>query len=633
MKQARNRLAPPGATLTSAPNTQPTSGHLCLRIYTFLRLSDNVMEALVYDESPLADVLEGSASPHFESAPPSPTSDPHPQYAPRGLPRLRNKLRSISRTARSVATGSGDRFLERFRYSIVASQLLSEDSKTRPHSSIPPDAQALPLSVRGAASATLLSFATAWLIHWLQQRLQDPASISWSETCLYMGLGACIMALIVFAARRQYRKFVRQAAALACSQMVGECHMFDEIAGQAIRFIQEIEVVARGYEISSPLPPVSRLDGQYAEMQCRELRTMVAKSLTTGLARFIHFHNELQVMVNLEDLRSYYHIYELSPDDFTGAVSFANDLGIEAQQSLKQIRFLFQLHTVARKFLLIDLMALRTRSLWHDVQQWRKVSQIAASLLQDTKVATKHLEELLVEDELSLQETSPSHAEFVASPIQQEFATPEKQQSKARIRRFEAVANGVRALNAKVRIGRDDLSDLVSNDAGDRVISATVAKHYEALGSEIRGLLSEWEHGRPSMLLTVTPDGRDMRRSSGLQYPLSPSPSLGGTTVADGGPADALKVLNGEGESEPGVRSPTLDEEVFEAVVKPQGRKRMSLGLNMTREEKMARLQEDRRKRATVQEQADNTTSMLRELQMVIKHRPVQRQNTRITSV
>lgn len=591
------------------------------------------MEALVYDESPLANVLEGDASPDYDSEPPSP-SRPHPQYAPRGLPQLRDKLRSISRTARSVANSSGDQFLERFRYSIVASQLLSEDSKSRPHSSVPRDAQALPLSVRGAASATLLSFASAWLLHWLQQRLRDPVPISWSEICLDVLSGVCIMSLILFVARRQYRKFARQAAALACSRLVGESQKFDDSVGQVIRFIQEVEVVAKGYEIRDPLPPISRLDGAYTDMQCRELRTLVTKSLTTGITQFIHFHNEMQAMVNLDDLRSYYHIYELSPDDFAGAVGFANDLSTEAQQSLKQLRFLFQLHAVARKFFLIDLMALRTKSLWSDVQQWRKVSQIAGSLVDDTKLASKHLEQLLAEDETTVHEGNTTNGTVVASPVQQEFMTPEKQQSKAQMRRFEAVANGVRALNAKVRIGRDDMTDLISNDAGDKVLCATIVKHYEALGSEIKTLLEEWEKGRPTMLLAIAPDGHDTHRSSSLRSPLwSPSPSLGGSTMVDGGPADALKLLNGEGDREPGAGGIPADEEVFEAIVKPQPRKRMSLGVNMTREEKIAKLQEDRKKRATMQEQADNTTSMLRELQMVIKHRPEQRQNTRITSV
>ena len=103
--------------------------------------------------------------------------------------------------------------------------------------------------------------------------------------------------------------------------------------------------------------------------------------------------------------------------------------------------------------------------------------------------------------------------------------------------------------------------------------------------------------------------------------------------MVDGGPGDALRLLNGEDDTTQGSLQDTLDEEVFEAVAKP--RKRMSLAFS--REEKMAKLQEDRRKRATLQEQAETTTNMLRELQLVIKHRPSPSQNrasiARVTSV
>ena len=99
--------------------------------------------------------------------------------------------------------------------------------------------------------------------------------------------------------------------------------------------------------------------------------------------------------------------------------------------------------------------------------------------------------------------------------------------------------------------------------------------------------------------------------------------------MVDGSPADALRLLTGEDDPDWGQQKGSLDEEVFEAVARPRGR--MSLALS--REEKIAKLQQDRKKRATLQEQAETTTNMLRELQMVIKHRPPNRSSARITSV
>jgi hypothetical protein len=114
-----------------------------------------------------------------------------------------------------------------------------------------------------------------------------------------------------------------------------------------------------------------------------------------------------------------------------------------------------------------------------------------------------------------------------------------------------------------------------------------------------------------------------------MRSPASPSPSsLGGLTIVDGGPAEALKLLSGDERSSSDGAG--VDEEVFEAVALP--RKRMSWA-PMSREEKLTKLQEDRRKRQTMHEHAENTTNMLRELQMVIKHRPLARSDTRITSI
>lgn len=581
----------------------------------------------MYDDSPIADYLEGDAAPYHDATPePSPPTSP--QYAPRSLPRLREQLRSISRTARSVSTGDSDRFLERFRYRIVASQLLSEDSDPRVHASATADDLSAPVSLRGAASATVLSFATAWLLHWVHERARSTTVATWTEIAFDIIFVVILLAVLLYAAQKQYLRFTRQAAAASCSRLLSSTQEFDRAAARAIRFIQEIEVVARGYEISTPLPPVSRLDGGYAELQCRELRRLIAKALSTGITHFIHFHNELQPWVNLDDLRTYYNIYELSPDDFTGAVNFTNDMTNAAQETLQQLRFLFHLHAVARKFFLIDLLALRTKAGWTDVQQWRTVGRIVSSMIDDVSTATTQLQQSLNEDAVDSGRPSTSGNDAVKSPSQESFNS-EKQQAQAHLRRFETVANGARTLNAKIRIGRDDITDIISNDAGERVVQATIARHYEALGSEIRTLLTEWERGRPTMLLSIESGDRETRPVSDFRSPLSPSPSLGGLTLVDGGPADALKTLIGEDAGQ--ATSDLVDEEVFEAVVAP--RKPMSLGLNMSREEKMLKLREDRRKRATLQEQTDNTTNMLRELQMVIKHRPPKRQDTRVSSV
>ncbi len=332
--------------------------------------------------------------------------------------------------------------------------------------------------------------------------------------------------------------------------------------------------------------------------------------------------------MNHEDLNSYYHIYEISTEDFAGAVNFANELSTDAQESLKQLRFLFSLHAVARKLILIDFLALRPRPAWSDFYLWRRVERILQTLSDDCVQARQSLELALDDSDESVEPGSEIKQD--GQPTSSTYSLPGGP-SQVHMRRFEALAAGIRTLNAKVRIVRDDLSDLIANDASESSINATIGMNYEHIGQELRQLLVDWERNRGLMLLSVDVDSRPSRPSSGARSPISPSPSpsLGGVTMVDGGPADALRVLNGDLDGGLDSQGETLDEEIFEAVAKP--RKRMSLALS--REEKMARLQEDRRKRATLQEHAETTTNMLRELQMVIKHRPQSRPHPRVTSV
>jgi len=122
-------------------------------------------------------------------------------------------------------------------------------------------------------------------------------------------------------------------------------------------------------------------------------------------------------------------------------------------------------------------------------------------------------------------------------------------------------------------------------------------------------------------------DRRESRRisqasSSGLRSPVL---SLGGLTAVDealGSPSDALRALNGElpilDHSSGSAASPsgsTSDEEIFEAIAMP--RTRMSL----TREQRMAKLQEESARMANFRERREQGLSMIRELESVMNSR------------
>jgi hypothetical protein len=112
---------------------------------------------------------------------------------------------------------------------------------------------------------------------------------------------------------------------------------------------------------------------------------------------------------------------------------------------------------------------------------------------------------------------------------------------------------------------------------------------------------------------------------------LSPTTSLGGlTAVEEGNAMDALKALNGEARSRSSMDFSSSDaEEVFEAVALPRQRS------TLTREERIAKMKEDRVKRESMKDKAEANTNMLRELESVINMRPRGRTTPagRITSI
>jgi hypothetical protein len=268
-----------------------------------------------------------------------------------------------------------------------------------------------------------------------------------------------------------------------------------------------------------------------------------------------------------------------------------------------------------------------------DIEKWRAVLQQVSTLAELLHNETATLSTSLAkEDERHWGETKFEHQEPTENAGEEITevppVTPGKERVRAQMRRLEAMSCGIRSLHAKMHILRDEANALVETTDDSIELSSAFSKQYDTIGAEIRGLLAEWDKGRNTMLLCVERfDRLSSRSSSGLRSPMSPVLSLGGVTAVEGSPSDAFRALTGETSSRHTHENGTSDEEVFEAVAAP--RKRMS----MTREEKIARMEEDRRKRATFHEQTNANTNMLRELETVIKHRPRGRTTSRITSI
>lgn len=209
--------------------------------------------------------------------------------------------------------------------------------------------------------------------------------------------------------------------------------------------------------------------------------------------------------------------------------------------------------------------------------------------------------------------------------------TPSREGVRSQMRQLGNLSQGIRGLQAKMRLLRDE-SDKASGSSEEGSNSASnLLAQYDSIGADLKSLIQEWEVGRAALAMNL--DRKDHKRS--LSSPnnaraISPTLSLGGTTAGGGSPKDALQALPGFPKP-PRSRSSTTTsssgEEIFEATALPRQRS------TLTREERIAKMKEERMRQAIVKETTQANTHMLKELETVIKLRPRGRTTGRLTTV
>ncbi|EPS27999.1 hypothetical protein PDE_02944 [Penicillium oxalicum 114-2] len=609
------------------------------------------MESLVPKDSPLDDYLQGIGGEetwtademHSDSDHDVPTSDFAPRGASRFQKRVRNKLpkpldlRSSSHGAlveklysacstalnARIARGDNERFLEQFGYVIVASQLLNEHSAPSYTSaadvlttSQPAELPSLSTTfgVQGAVVTASTSFSIVWLLHWGRSKTGSGLNLRRFGILLIL---VPVLGVFFYAfAKRQWLKYLRHQAVEAAGAFVRNAQGFDSAASASVVFIQEVELVSRGYRISTPLPPISRLEDQVQIRRCLRLRKAVSECFSSMLGRYIQSQNTLRPLTDEANLAKYYDIYDLALEDLASIEATISQESLDDPCSLRSLRDSFgKLYTV-RKSVLCCLLALSADGGGSDIARWNSAVEEMRELAAVTGSSMTKMTNILNEEDRDLIPPSPLPS-----------ASPSKERMRAQFRRLNSLSQGVRALHAKMHIvSEESNAKMDKSDGGE--FEASLLAQYDSIGSDIKALLQEWELGKAAFVnSTDRLSIAELSRPSSMAFPLSPTPSLGGTTAVEGSPTDALKALNGE---RPDLTHSFDDEEIFEAVVLPASRNKRA---SLTRDERLARVREARAQKAVVQEKANAKTNMLKELEMVIQQRPRNGASKRVTSI
>ncbi|KAF2009852.1 hypothetical protein BU24DRAFT_65584 [Aaosphaeria arxii CBS 175.79] len=600
------------------------------------------MENVIFDDSPLAEFLEGEGRRHT-SSPPSPVasaipSDDTHNFAPRGPSTLQSRIREkLPRPLRIHTRGNGSvarihsacsravnsrigradnqRFLEHFRYLLVASQLLAEQGGLRAPSLpsfasdnriAPQEFKVATTSVTGAGLTAATSFCLVWLVHWSRNRSTG------------FSVGRFLAVLAVFAAvatscyayiRRQWLQHLRQQAVEAASTLVTNLQAFEASTSSSLALIQEVELVSRGYRLSSPLPPISRLEEQGQSRRCQRLRRSLGAAFADAVPVFAEQCGSLKQLIEEDDLEKYLDVYDISNPDLQEAAQGYSQSEFEDNETLKVLRTLQYRLSILRRVYLCSLLALEADGGKPDFVRWSTAVDSMLTLAATTGEWSEKINRILGEEQ-----------NFVLPSPSKSQPTPNREKLRTSVRKLGSLSQGIRGLQAKMQILREESNKTLEESEDVTDLSSHLMAQYESIGADLKNLMQAWEAGKNALALNIDRHERRISQaSSGLR---SPVPSLGGLTAVDeGSPSDALRALNGEllslNQSAPSsADGNNSDDEVFEAIAIPKTR------ATMTREERMHKIQEDRVRQASLREQRDASNNMLKELESVINLRP-----------
>jgi hypothetical protein len=155
----------------------------------------------------------------------------------------------------TIGRADNQRFLEQFRYVVVASQLLNDSgglraptvpSFTADGHCGPQELQVATINLTGAALTAATAFVLVWLVHWSRSR---PSGFSKGRLVVVLVVFTVLVTALYTYVRRQWLHYLRQQAVEGASTLVTNLQAFEASTSSALALIQEVELVSRGYRL------------------------------------------------------------------------------------------------------------------------------------------------------------------------------------------------------------------------------------------------------------------------------------------------------------------------------------------------------------------------------------------------
>lgn len=478
-----------------------------------------------------------------------------------------------------------------------------------------------PFTIGGVTATATIAFAFAYAIHWIRAGKGSGSTTGrvFLVITIFWGVASFAYAYM----KRQWLQYLRLRTLSETSNFVTRSHNLNSVLVASMALIQEVELVSRGYRLSTPLPPISRLEDRSQQRRCTRLR----KALRNGLVEMIPRYNQaclgLKPLAELVDLEKYFDIYDINELDLQEASLGYTADEFDDDESMRVLKILIaRFHTI-RKVLFCCLLALSADGGKLDFHRWGFAVDELQAMSAVSEEAEVHLSRILSEEE-----TRP------VPPTPKLPLTPGRERWRGQLRKLNSLSSGIRSLQAKMHVLREESDKALDESSDLSELGPSLMHQYESVGADLRLLMQEWEDGKLALAGNIERNERRISNLSGSgglgSGMLSPALSLSGITSVEegsqGSPSEALKALNGDRSGNHRLSSDFSSsdaEEVFEAVALPRQRDRSSL----TREQRIEKMREERERRELAGDRRRESTNMLRELESVInlKARPRER--------
>ncbi|ORX62073.1 hypothetical protein DM01DRAFT_1331539 [Hesseltinella vesiculosa] len=484
-------------------------------------------EFVVYEDTPIADYLQDidSGEAIVKPLPLQLGIHPYPMNAKEPLTlRVYNQIYRVWRQSLirdtfsiSLPVMEESAFEEKLKYLIVTSPLLSDASST--YTKYQPTSVTLPIQPTrprllstqiGTLSVISGLLIAAGIERVLPFRKQSPSSSSVLTVTPVHTLTMASGISLFFIFRHLRRSSVRRLFNHTLAQLqafLEASQQLDNKIHRTLLTIQEIELVSRGYRLSAPLSPISRIEQSSKSRRCTKLRSHLARLLRRAFIDYEDTIINIMDHVHKPSLSRLYDMYSIHSLATLSSASLPDDHDNHQDHSditLDYLKTLASLMHQKRRECLLQFLALSAMSdiarVPHSTQVWKAAAAALSTLCKDTNQFLHDLSTTLDEElHPPMPDTSKDTPLSSSDPSTRQF-----------VHRLSSLDQQLRTMGARIYLCNDEFRKQNDPDR-DR---DQLRRDYMALERDMQQLINEWEAGRQALELMLSPPAPSTSTSS-----------------------------------------------------------------------------------------------------------------------